>query len=117
MLRLTNAAQKGESLRSTPRGAEECGLSTSLAGRTAVHCAWAFALRVPEARAFFDRMAESAATCLGNEFEPIRDLGVNHPDSYDLRQYRFEDVILSISLKDKAALGKTYVFIRAERRD
>ncbi|MDH3665933.1 MAG: hypothetical protein OEN23_03295 [Paracoccaceae bacterium] len=116
MLRLIEAARNGEALRPAPRGAEECGRSVNLAGQTAVHCAWAFALRAPEARAFFDGVAGSVTTCFGTEIKPIRDLGVNHPDSYDLRQYRIEDVTLSISLKDKAALGKTYVFARAERQ-
>ncbi len=115
MLRLVEATQTGKALKPAPQNAEECGLSATLAGQTAVHCAWAFALRASEARVFFDGMVGSVTTCFGNEIAPIRDLGVNHPDSYDLRQYRFEDVTLSLSLKDKAALGKTYVFLRSER--
>lgn len=40
---------------------------------------------------------------------------VNHPDSYDLLQFNFGPAIVSVSLKDKAALAKTYVFLRIEQ--
>ena len=39
---------------------------------------------------------------------------VNHPDSYDLRQYAWEGGVVSLSLKDKGALGATMVFLRMQ---
>jgi hypothetical protein len=40
---------------------------------------------------------------------------VNHPDSYDLRQFSSGVGMISVSLKDKGALNQTYVFLRVER--
>lgn len=112
---IVDAAQRGEAPSHLPLDAAECGQSIALGGRSAVHCAWVFALRAPEAEAFFDGMARAAMACAGAKTGVTNTPAVNHPDSYDLRQFRLDGVTLSVSIKDKAALGRTYVFIRAER--
>jgi hypothetical protein len=40
---------------------------------------------------------------------------VSHPDCYDLRQFRVGQGILNVSLKDKARLVQTYLFVRFEQ--
>lgn len=98
-----------------PTGAESCASSRTGSGEVAIHCAWAFPYREHRATEMFEALARSVSDCLGAETEPIPDLGVNHPDSYYLHHFRVADATLAVSMKDKAALGKTYIFIRAER--
>ena len=77
-------------------------------------CQWAYAYRDPAAQSLFEDMASQLSMCLGTEV--ASDAPVNHPDSYDLRQYYGQsqgqgaDVFLSI--KDKASIRKTFVFLR-----
>ena len=40
------------------------------------------------------------------------DARVNHPDSYDLREWIADSGTWSVSVKDKGALGQTLVFLR-----
>ena len=45
------------------------------------------------------------------------DTGVNHPDSYTARWFDVGDARISLSVKDKGALGKTLVFLRVVEGD
>lgn len=77
-------------------------------------CQKAYAYRAAEATAVFDDLAQMTRDCLGDAAERPADASVNHPDSYKLRQFLTGDVVISISLKDKAALDQTFVFLRVE---
>ena len=94
------------------KGAQSCRLTRNLAAPDAYFCAWDFPYRAPKADQTFARFNQSAQTCFDDLTALDADQPVNHPDSYDLRQYRLGDINLSVSLKDKTALQKTYVFIR-----
>ena len=43
-------------------------------------------------------------------------LACHHPDTYALRRYETPRAEVSVSLKDKIALGRTFVFIRVQDR-
>lgn len=95
--------------------AESCRPSLGLGGTKAVNCAWPFDYRAPEARAKFEQMVARVETCLGTGAAAEKDGLVNHPDSYDLRTYAIPTGSVAVSLKDKGALQKTYVFLKVER--
>ncbi|MEM7243026.1 MAG: hypothetical protein AAF429_12650 [Pseudomonadota bacterium] len=93
-------------------GAEKCGLSNAGGGLFAHVCQWSFPLRDPAALSFFEEFEANALACLplGEPLAP--DQQVNHPDTYALKQYPFKDGVLNLSLKDKGALGRSFVFLR-----
>ncbi|WP_108815505.1 hypothetical protein [Loktanella sp. Alg231-35] len=93
----------------------ECTTSLILGGGTQVQCGWPFAYRADEATAAFERLNEAVAACLGPTATASHDQSVNHPDFYDLRLYQAEGQETAVSLKDKAALRQTYVFLRTAR--
>lgn len=97
-------------------GAQGCGVSKTIDGTEAVHCNWSYPYRGAEAKAAIDQIVRSIHSCFADAAVAAVDLGVNHPDSYDLRQFLVDGALVSVSLKDKSALGETYVFLRAEAR-
>lgn len=75
-------------------------------------CRWSFAYRSAAAEDMFDRLAAHLSTCLGppgGEAAPV-----NHPDSYRLLQFEAKEAVISLSLKDKAALQRSFVFLRVD---
>lgn len=76
-------------------------------------CTWAFDYRDPAAQALFDRLLTQIAACLGPEHRFRQDSGVNHPDFYDLRLISDGAGTLAVSIKDKAGLQQTFVFLRS----
>jgi hypothetical protein len=94
-----------------------CTRSMALTGGTQVHCAWAFPYRSPAATAAFDRLVSAVAACLGAEASVTEDLHVNHPDFYDLQTFQLKGLEIGVSLKDKAGLSETYVFLRIAVQD
>lgn len=95
-------------------GADDCGLSQNSAGQRQFHCQWKFEYRSPGASETLNSLSGAAQSCFEHQAIAFRDQGVNHPDTYDQRQFILGDAVLTISLKDKAALQKTYVFLRAQ---
>ena len=95
-------------------GAKTCAVTRTLSGSKAYHCAWEFAYRATAANDRFNAFDRSLRQCFGNRAQTRKDQWVNHPDFYDLRQYRLEQVDVSVSIKDKSAMQKTYVFIRVQ---
>lgn len=95
-------------------GAEDCAVTRSLAGSKAYHCAWGFAYRDAGAAAAFEAIDRSLQACFGERARMSGDDRVNHPDSYDLRRYRLGEVEVALSLKDKSALSRTYIFVRVQ---
>lgn len=75
-------------------------------------CRWAFKYRSQAAESAFERIANDLARCLGAP--AATDEPVNHPDSYQLVQFNGSDGIISVSLKDKASLQQTFVFLRVD---
>lgn len=101
---------EGEAL--TPlSGAETCRTARALSGAQTYHCAWKFPYRSAAASRVFDSFSRALKDCFPQEAQGAADQAVNHPDSYDLRQYMVGEVDVSVSLKDKGALQQTYVFI------
>ncbi len=99
------------SLRSSRNEAGTCGLITSELGAVTHHCHWEFALRHVAAQATFDAFDQELKSCFGSYAKIIKDQNVNHPDFYDKNTYWLNDVSITLSLKDKNALGKTFVFV------
>ena len=95
-------------------GAEFCQLSESLSGVSTHHCAWGFAFRDDAANASFAEMNDAIAQCFDGTATPEDD-GVNHPDSYSQIRHDTDQAVWRVSLKDKSALSKTYVFVSMER--
>ena len=87
-----------------------CARSLTLSGGSQIHCRWPFEYRAPSAVNAFEALSTAVATCLN--IAPIADQPVNHPDFYELRTYRVDGQDIGVSLKDKAALQQTYVFLR-----
>ncbi|EBA02046.1 hypothetical protein RB2150_10649 [Rhodobacterales bacterium HTCC2150] len=75
-------------------------------------CTWAFPYRAKEADNKFKKTLFDIQTCLGPNAKSNKDTGVNHPDSYDLWVIESDRTTARVSLKDKAALEKTYVFLQ-----
>ncbi len=92
-------------------GAETCSLTLSLSGARAYHCAWSYPFRDGSVAAAFAGHTKMLQQCFGETVEISRDQAVNHPDFYDQRHYRMGEVAVTLSVKDKTALQKTYVFL------
>jgi hypothetical protein len=45
------------------------------------------------------------------------DKDVNHPDFYDLQTFQLNGLEIGVSLKDKAGLSETYIFLRIMASD
>ncbi len=73
-------------------------------------CQWRFEYRALEAHTLFEKIGAALEACLGPE--ATQDAPVNHPDSYDLRVFSAKDGAVYLSIKDKAALDATFVFLR-----
>ncbi len=97
-------------------GAEDCATARSLSGEKSYYCAWKFAYRTAGAYGTFDAYDQSLQECFGDRAELSQDQRVSHPDYYDLRQYRLDQVSVTLSIKDKSALQSTYVFVRVRGR-
>lgn len=93
-------------------GEAGCKPSLGLSGTRSLTCAWPFAYRAAEATAAFEALSDDVMACTGPAAKPAP--GVNHPDSYDLRLFAYEGGTVAVSLKDKAALRETYIFLRME---
>ena len=94
--------------------AEQCGTALSETAAREIHCRWSFDYRSDESVEMQDRMASDIRDCLhASTISPEQ--GVNHPDTYDQQLYRAGDMALSVSLKDKAALQRSFVFLRIEK--
>ncbi len=92
-------------------GSPDCRLALQLDGKS-FYCAWAHPLRSGEARAAYARIEAALAACLGPRAAVAGDRGVNHPDTYEARSYQQDGASVTVALKDKAALGRSFVFLR-----
>lgn len=116
--RLSKAAQNGFTGPQTSLAtAQSCLVSTNTMGRASYHCNWPFPFRDTAARATYNALGRSMRTCFSEATESAVDDGVNHPDSYEQRQFDLGHAGVRLSLKDKSQLGQTYVFVTIEGRD
>lgn len=95
-------------------GVETCSLSLASGGIRRLTCRWAFDYRAEAARTKLSALDEDVRACLPG-LAVSDDVGVNHPDTFEQRGYTGDGITVSLSLKDKIALGATYVFIGLER--
>ena len=110
---LVKQAQAGFATAPTPlAGANACRMTTGLGGVKAYHCAWEFDYRAEAALSTFAEFDAALAACFDATSQHDQD--VNHPDFYDLREYAVTGAVVRVSLKDKGALGQTYVFVAVE---
>lgn len=93
---------------------ESCDLSRNVGGSQTYLCSWAFPYRAPGAAAVFDMLDRTIPVCIRGATAMPEDSSVNHPDSYELSSYRRGNVVISASLKDKAAISKSLVFLRID---
>ncbi|WP_317054574.1 hypothetical protein [Roseovarius rhodophyticola] len=89
-----------------------CQQSVDLSGATKETCHWTYPYRTPEAEAAFTQWSDALLVCFGAEQAQLSDQPVNHPDSYTLHRFDTGTAQVSLSLKDKAALGRTLVFLQ-----
>lgn len=95
-------------------GADSCATFFSPGESRGFHCVWEFSYRAAEAEKTFTYFDETLQRCFADRARVEHDQPVNHPDSYRLQQYQVGPVTVSVSLKDKSALQKTYVFLRVD---
>ncbi|WP_136660807.1 hypothetical protein [Nitratireductor sp. XY-223] len=96
-----------------PRGAT-CGTFLSQSAKTGVSCYWAFPYRDGSAERMADSLWALLQNCRpGTQLAP--DWPVNHPDSFQLREWSAEGAIYRVSLKDKAGQQRTLVFLAFEK--
>jgi hypothetical protein len=86
-----------------------CKTSLGLQGGKSLHCMWTFPYRADTAAQAFDTLQSKVRAC--GAVERAQDQNVNHPDFYDLRIFSFGTETVGISLKDKAMLSQTLVFL------
>lgn len=99
----------------TPDGAgarATCRFSTDISGAKSTNCSWAYPYRSEAAAREFAAMLDAVAGCAVRADDDAADAPVNHPDSYELHLFRAAGGEIGLSLKDKAALDATYIFLR-----
>ena len=82
-----------------------------LSGSKSSNCNWVFSYRSDEAMTEFKGMLAALSACAVPASAIESDQPVNHPDFFDLRRLRVSNGDVGLSLKDKAELQKTYVFL------
>lgn len=75
-------------------------------------CRWEFDFRSRQAVLKFKDTVSSVLSCNEGTHQVQQDKPVNHPDTYSLRIIKTPKASVRISLKDKGALQKTYVFLQ-----
>ena len=115
---LADGSGNGDALRRAAPDLTEtpavCGQSMGVGGAMSTHCRWVFPYRDPRAAAAYDRLVADLAACAGPVQATVQDKAVNHPDTYNLRLMAITGGTAGISLKDKAELQQTLVFLRIE---
>ena len=96
-------------------GADECSIALGEARTQIYFCSWRFDYRSGEARQFFGELERRLIACLKPSSPARDDQPVNHPDSFIQQTYAVNGVDLSMSVKDKSPLQKTFVFFRMQR--
>jgi len=88
-----------------------CGNATGMDGQVSRHCYWAFDYRSDKAKTAYRSLHKQFIACSRTQGD-VQDEGVNHPDSYTLENFDFGAHNIALSLKDKATLNQTLIFVR-----
>jgi hypothetical protein len=62
----------------------------------------------------FKALGQELESCIGDRAVLSDDQNVNHPDFYEARMFLLDQAKVSVSVKDKSALGSTFVFVSVE---
>ena len=108
------ALEAYKTTQSPPVGAK-CAIYLGQSARSGVSCHWEYAFRDPSATRFAAEIEAAVQQCRRGQLRGP-DVLVNHPDSYDLREWETVTGIYSVSIKDKGGLNKTLVFLRFESK-
>lgn len=93
-------------------GDTTCDRVVSADGNDQYFCALEYEFRARAARQMYEELAKELTHCFGTDAVVPSGPAVNHPDSYDQTVVAVEGRQVSVALKDKGALQKTYVFVR-----
>ena len=92
-------------------GGLECAPYAELGSGQGVICEWGFEYRAERATQHYDTLVRRVSECFPDlDFDD--DDQVNHPDTYTQAIFELPKVNLAVSLKDKAALSQTLVFLK-----
>lgn len=92
-----------------------CSTSKTLGGGSSEDCFWRFEFRSERAIAGFAKLADHLKACSAY-FSSDPEPRVNHPDSFEQVHATMGTVGLRLSLKDKAALSESLVFLKRRMR-
>ena len=95
-------------------GVSDCAVRPLLHARS-YSCSWEFRHRDADAYELFEELGRKLEGCFDDDAAVSDDQNVNHPDFYDARIFRLDDVMVALSGKDKSEMGGTYVFVSVER--
>ncbi len=97
----------------TLAGASYCSV-TKKSKSSSYQCGWEFPYRAQQSYDTFEELVRGVNGCIGQRATLHSDRNVNHPDFYALRRYETEQADVSVSVKDKSALSRTFVFFRVQ---
>ena len=92
-----------------------CGPVRETDGSVSNYCFWEFDFRSKTAKQHYANLKAKLGKCASVKNDE-KTSQVNHPDSYDQALFENADNRFSLSLKDKAGLNKTMVFLRAGQK-
>ena len=96
----------------SPHGFRCVPFKGQVSGR-GVACSLAYSYRSEEAGMLANRLWDTLTFCRsGNSL--LDDQPVNHPDSYLLKTWNTDEGVFRVSIKDKAALETSFVFLSFE---
>ncbi|MCP3972305.1 MAG: hypothetical protein GY717_18675 [Rhodobacteraceae bacterium] len=87
-----------------------CDLKPGAADKVA--CVWKFDLGNPDAARLYQEMVSTLGRCLPKGVRNYPDVPVNHPDFYSAHLFETGRHVIVVSLKDKSALGASFVSLR-----
>ncbi|MDH3661393.1 MAG: hypothetical protein OEU92_15425 [Alphaproteobacteria bacterium] len=94
-------------------GASDCTVRQLLKGKS-YYCTWEFRHRDAEAYMTYKALGQDLQSCIGDRAVLSDDQNVNHPDFYESRMFLLDQAKVSVSVKDKSALGSTFIFVSVE---
>ncbi|MBT5821491.1 MAG: hypothetical protein P8P65_09635 [Planktotalea sp.] len=91
-----------------------CAVALIQNGKTSSFCYAMFDYRSPDAHTALVRLEAAFPDCFPTRATSGAGEVVNHPDSFDQKQFCTPEYDLSLSFKDKATLSQTLVFLRLD---
>jgi hypothetical protein len=92
-----------------------CGTTLQQGGAQAIHCYVEFQYRAQQATTDLAHLHSDLSTCFDEQIPIGAGQIVNHPDSFDQIEYCGQSHRYSLSLKDKAGLAQTLIFLSASQ--